>query len=257
MCPVAGGSGSPTIFSRITERPPSAATSAVPSMVSLSVRTRTDDPSCSNPVTRVLVRRSISSGNAAQPPSSEPWMSARCVTAYGLPKRRAKRLSSGMSITFSPLTPSNISRCSMNTASFFTSLPTPSASSACQALGAIWMPAPISPNCGACSRTIERKPLRASASAAARPPMPPPAMTTGSLFLEEDGEAFDFTFRVYKIDPLASDAEGVAAANQAVLDQAGPQSLPFIPEFHDRERGGHDQIPDDDVADLMDGARQR
>src|SRR6185503_3550390 len=146
-----------------------------------------------------------------------------------------------MSITFSPLTPSNISRCSMNTASFFTSLPTPSASSACQALGAIWMPAPISPNCGACSRTTERKPLRASASAAARPPMPPPAMTTGSWFLEEDREAFDLTFRVYKIDALARDAEGVAIANQPVLDQTGPQPLFFAPEFHRRKRGSHDQ----------------
>src|SRR5690242_20391063 len=106
-------------------------------------------------------------------------MSARCVTAYGLAKRFAKRSSSGMSTTVSPLTPSIMSRRSMNTASFFTRAPTPSASSACQALGAIWMPAPISPNCAACSRTIERKPLRASASAAARPPMPPPAMTTG------------------------------------------------------------------------------
>jgi hypothetical protein len=131
----------------------------------------------------VLVRSSISPGSALQPSSSEPWISARWVTAYGLPKRRAKRRSSGISITFSPLTPSNMSRCSMNTASLFTSWPTPSASSACQAFGAIWMPAPISPNCCACSSTIERKPLRASASAAARPPMPPPATTIGFSFL--------------------------------------------------------------------------
>ena len=33
------------------------------------------------PVTRVLLRSSISSGSALQPSSSEPWMSARCVTA--------------------------------------------------------------------------------------------------------------------------------------------------------------------------------
>ena len=39
------------------------------------------DPSCSNPVTRALVRSSMSSGRALQPSSSEPWMSARCVTA--------------------------------------------------------------------------------------------------------------------------------------------------------------------------------
>src|SRR5215471_9966756 len=165
-----------------------------------------------------------------------------------------------MSITFSPLMPSNISRCSMNTASFLTSAPTPSASSACQALGAIWMPAPISPNCGACSRTTERNPLRARASAVARPPMPPPAMTTGSEFrgvlLEEYREAFELTLGVYKVDALARDQPGVAFANQAVLDEAGPQPLFFIPEFHDGKRGGHHQIPDDDVADLVHGARQ-
>ena len=44
------------------------------------------------PVTRVLVRSSISSGSALQPSSSEPWMSARCVTAYGLPKRLREAL---------------------------------------------------------------------------------------------------------------------------------------------------------------------
>src|SRR5262245_45596243 len=162
-----------------------------------------------------------------------------------------------MSITFSPLMPSNISRCSMNTASFFTRRPTPSASSACQALGAIWMPAPISPNCGACSSTTERKPLRARASAAARPPMPPPAMTTGSRFLEEDGDAFDFTFRVYKIDALARDAEAVPTANQAMLDESCPQPLFLIPEFHNRQRGGDEKILHHDVADLMHCARQR
>src|SRR5262245_1000 len=161
-----------------------------------------------------------------------------------------------MSITLSPLTPSNMSRRSMNTASFFTRPPTPSASSACQALGAIWMPAPISPNCGACSSTTERKPLRASASAAARPPMPPPAMTTGRGFLEEDREAFELTFRVYKIDALARDAEGVSIANQAMLDQPGPQPLFLIPEFHNRERGGHEKVLHDDVADLVHGAWQ-
>src|SRR6185503_18724300 len=98
------------------------------------------------------------------------------------------------------------------------------------------MPAPISPNCGACSSTIERKPLRASASAAASPPMPPPAMTTGSLFLEEDGDAFELTFRVYKIDPLARDAEGVALANQQVLDQPGPDALPVVAELDHVQR---------------------
>src|SRR5262245_14829055 len=162
-----------------------------------------------------------------------------------------------MSITFSPLMPSNISRCSMNTASFFTRRPTPSASSACQALGAIWMPAPISPNCGACSSTTERKPLRARASAAARPPMPPPAMTTGSAFLEEDREAFELTFRVYKIDALARDAEGVAVSLQSMFDKAGPDALLLIAKLDDDQRGLNDQVPYYDVTDLVDRARQR
>src|SRR5205085_7045428 len=152
-------------------------------------------------------------------------MSARCVTAYGLPKRLAKRLSSGMSITFSPLTPSIISRLSMNTACFFTSCPTPSASSACQALGAIWMPAPISPNCGACSSTMLLNPFLASASAAARPPMPPPAITTGLLFLEEDRDAIQLAFGVHQIHSLVRDAECIAALAQPVLDQRAIDTL--------------------------------
>src|SRR5258708_7112369 len=147
-----------------------------------------------------------------------------------------------MSMIFSPLTPSIISRLSMNTASFFTSFPTPSASSACQALGAIWMPAPISPNCGACSSTTLLNPLRASASAAARPPMPPPAMITGLLFLEEDGDAINFTFRVDEIHPLVRDAERLAALAQPVLDQRAVEPLSFVPEFPHRQ-GQHTLPP--------------
>src|SRR5439155_22338828 len=140
-----------------------------------------------------------------------------------------------MSITFSPLTPSIISRCSMNTASFLTSAPTPSASSACHAFGAIWMPAPISPNCGACSRTMLLKPLRASANAAARPPMPPPAITTGVLFLEEDGDAIELTFRVHQIHALVGDLECIALPAQPMLDQRGVNVLFLVAELHHRQ----------------------
>ena len=45
-------------------------------------------------------------------------------------------------------------------------------------VGPSWMPAPISLNSGACSISCEAIPLRASASAAASPPMPPPTMRT-------------------------------------------------------------------------------
>src|SRR6267142_2845898 len=57
--------------------------------------------------------------------------------------------------------------------------PTPSRSKQWKALGPSWMPAPISPSCAAFSSTSEAMPFWASASAAARPPMPPPAMRTG------------------------------------------------------------------------------
>src|SRR5438477_904303 len=262
MWPVAGGSGSPTIFSRITERPPSAATSAVPRNTPCSVLTATPEPSLSKPVTFVLVRSSISSGSALQPSSSEPWMSARCVTAYGLPKRLAKRRSSGISMIFSPVTPSIIKRLSMNTACFFTSCPTPRASSACQALGAIWMPAPISPNSGACSSTTLLKPLRASASAAASPPMPPPAMITGLLFLEEDGDAINFTFGVDQVDALVRDLECIALAAQPVFHEGAIQALFLVAEFDHRHRRADAQLAvrlaeRHHVADLVDGAGER
>src|SRR5438270_4018235 len=186
-------------------------------------------------------------------------MSARWVTAYGLAKRFAKRASSGMSITFSPLTPSIISRCSMNTASFLTRAPTPSASSACQALGAIWMPAPISPNSGACSSTTLLNPLRASASAAASPPMPPPAMITGLLFLEEDGDAIELTFGVHQVDALVRDLECIALAPEAVLDQRAVEPLFLVAELHQRERRADAQLAIrltelHDIADLVHGA---
>ena len=45
-------------------------------------------------------------------------------------------------------------------------------------LGAIWMPAPTSPNSAERSSTRTRSPLRVSANAADRPPMPPPTTIT-------------------------------------------------------------------------------
>src|SRR5258706_9683571 len=242
MCPVAGGSGSPTIASRMTDLPPSAPMSATPCRLPLSVFKTTCLLSFSKPRPRVLVRSSIIPGSAWQPPSSEPWMSARCVTAYGLPKRRANRATSGILMIFSPLTPSNISRCSMNTACFFTSWPTPSASSACQALGAIWMPAPISPNCGACSRTTERQPFLASASAAARPPMPPPAMSTGSLFLEEDGDAIELAFGVHQVHALVGDLECIPLWTKAVLHESAIDALFLVSKFGQGEGGGNTHL---------------
>src|SRR5437763_759431 len=45
------------------------------------------------------------------------------------------------------------------------------------------MPAPISLNSGACSMTCDGTPLRDSASAAPRPPIPPPTISTGGVFV--------------------------------------------------------------------------
>ncbi len=91
--------------------------------------------------------------------------------------RTARR--SGMLATSSPVTPSIISSRSISSAFFFAAAPTPSASSTDSALGATCRPTPTSPNSRACSSTSERKPCRASASAQASPPMPPPAIATG------------------------------------------------------------------------------
>src|SRR5258707_4934527 len=56
--------------------------------------------------------------------------------------------------------------------------PTPRRSKQWKALGPSWMPAPISPSCEAFSNTSEAMPFCAKASAAASPPMPPPAIST-------------------------------------------------------------------------------
>src|SRR5678816_3165756 len=164
-----------------------------------------------------------------------------------------------MSMIFSPLTPSIISMRSMNTASRFTSAPTPSASSACQALGAIWMPAPISPNWLACSSTMLLNPLRASASAAASPPMPPPAMTTGAGLraLEEDRDAIQLAFGVHQVHALVRDLEAIALAAQAVLHQRGIRPLLFVAELDHDQRGIHGVAVHRDVPHLVHCPRER
>jgi hypothetical protein len=53
---------------------------------------------------------------------------------------------------------------------------TPSARSAISALGLRWRPAPMSLSAGDCSQTTISAPRRSNASAAARPPTPPPIM---------------------------------------------------------------------------------
>src|ERR671936_260290 len=98
------------------------------------------------------------------------------------------------------------------------------------------MPAPISPNCGACSSTTLRKPLRASASAAARPPMPPPATITGAAFLEEDGDAIEFTFGIDEIDALGREAKCPPPPPQAMLYERAVDALFLVAELDHRKR---------------------
>lgn len=54
----------------------------------------------------------------------------------------------------------------------------PQAMSRREALGRIWMPAPISPIAEAASRTVTECPAREIAMAAARPPRPAPTIMT-------------------------------------------------------------------------------
>src|SRR3954468_17436305 len=123
------------------------------------------------------------------------------------------------------------------------------------------MPAPISPNCGACSSTMLLNPLRASASAAARPPMPPPAITTGFLFLEEDGDAIDLAFGVHEVHALMGDLECIALPAQPVLDQRAVDALFLVAELDHRQGRRYAQLlamaQYRHIADLMHRARQR
>src|SRR5665647_1351465 len=82
--------------------------------------------------------------------------------------------------TSAPSSASCITISSVKTERLRVLSPMPSASKAWNALGPSCMPAPISPISGDCSSTWTEKPWRTSASAAARPPMPPPATITGS-----------------------------------------------------------------------------
>src|SRR6185312_9232814 len=52
----------------------------------------------------------------------------------------------------------------------------PSVRSACMAFALIWIPAPISSSCGACSYTSTSWPACSRKQAALRPPSPPPAI---------------------------------------------------------------------------------
>src|SRR5262249_22029349 len=92
--------------------------------------------------------------------------------------------------------------------------------------------------------------------------MPPPAMITGALFLEEDGDAIELTFGIHEIHALVRDAECIAALAQPVLHQRAIEPLFLVAEFDHRERRADAQLAVGPaelhyVAHLMHGARQR
>src|SRR5438093_6032059 len=91
--------------------------------------------------------------------------------------------------------------------------------------------------------------------------MPPPAMITGSLFLEEDGDAIEFSFGIHEIDALVRDPKCIPARAQPVLDQRPIQPLFLVAEFNHRERRADAQLavrPSElhDVGHLVHGARE-
>jgi hypothetical protein len=147
MCPVMSGSLSPTMLSRITERPPSAPHQRR-TLQHFTVRGIDEDFA----VLGLEARDARAGAQLDQPRQRLAAVEERAVDVGAVRSRRKGCRSGGrsarraaMSTTRSALTPSIMSSRSMKTASFFTRPPTPSASSACQALGRAGMPAPISP----------------------------------------------------------------------------------------------------------------
>src|SRR5206468_3249234 len=93
----------------------------------------------------------------------------------------------------------------------------------------------------------------------------PPAMITGDLFrgvfLEEDRNAIELTFRVDEVNALMGDLERVRVLAQAVLDHGAVDALLLIAEFNDGQGGGYAHLlavgQYGDVANMMHGSRQR
>src|SRR6266540_1811106 len=108
-------------------------------------------------------------------PRSTSSKSARCTVRLGAPKcwRNAPRRIREM---IRPLFQLRMIRKSDSHPRAMTASSTPRTRSASSALGLRLRPAPISFSAGDCSQTTISAPCRSSASAAARPPTPPPTM---------------------------------------------------------------------------------
>ena len=193
--------------------------------------TDTPAPSSSKPVTRLSVRSSISSC-ARQASSSGPWMCGAMRDRVGVAEALLEGAPQGMLATSSPVTASIIRSRSIISAFFFAAAPTPSASSTDSALGATWRPTPTSPNSRACSSTSERKPCRASASAQASPPMPPPAIATGCALRAATSSGLIRQSRRRPVEPALVAGQRLQFAQRLVLglrhlrhDQGSPSPL--------------------------------
>ena len=107
-----------------------------------------------------------------------------------------------MRVTSSPVIESIMIRLFGNTASALIGSIRPRISNIQNTFGPNWMPAPISLNSDACSMTCDGMPLRASAKAAASPPIPPPTIRTC------------WSFQLLMASPL-SDPSGLLTADKS------------------------------------------
>src|SRR5260370_31443150 len=103
--------------------------------------------------------------------------------------------------------------------------PTPSRSKQRKALGPSWMPAPISPSWLAFSSTSEAMFFWPSASAAARPPMPPPAIRilsgpTDHLLVMQPGDLVRRQAENIRKDLVGMLAERRGGRGRRALDRA-------------------------------------
>ena len=168
-------SSSPNNCLRITEWMPSAAISTWPCRSSpSSTCTVTPLSSWVKPV-QCTPSRTDSEGRASARISIR---SARWMLYSGAPQRCAPSSPSGDTYSSLPLRISRMSNDFGITDLAATACSRPSSRSTTEPLLAIWMPAPISESCGACSMMVASMPLWRSAMAAVRPAMPAPTIKT-------------------------------------------------------------------------------